>query len=234
MTIDMQTFNTDLPVVTVSSSMGILFDEWRHHVVAEAGHFVEDGIVCKENWRTAKRKVLFLLKEPNGYKGEHGPLNDLLRKAAAPNSTSKMWNRPTFHNVGRLAYGLLNYSSEVPDYDEASRARKNAVLGCAYINIKKSSGGARATKKVEVHAAKYANFLKRQVTIIEPDIVVCGGTYKMLKEHVYPEMSSVSSRIYKFENRIFIDAFHPGCRETRKVVYDQVLSSFHQYMGCNS
>lgn len=214
--------------------MGILFDEWSPHVVAEAGHFVEDGIVCMENWGTAKRKVLFLLKEPNGYEGECGALNDLLRKAAAPKSTSKMWNRPTFHNVGSCAYGLLNYSGEVPDYDEANRARKTAVLGCAYINIKKSSGGARATKEVEVHAAKYANLLKRQVTIIDPDIVVCGGTYNMLKEHVYPGMSRVSSRIHEFENRIFINAFHPGCRANRKLVYDQVLSSFHQYMGSNS
>lgn len=137
------------------------------------------------------------LKEPNGYKGEYGALNDLLRKAAEPNSNSKMWNRPTFHNVGRWTHGLPNYSDQVPAYDEANRACKTAVLACAYINIKKSSGGARATKKVEDHAAKYAEFLKRQVSIIDPDIVVCGGTYAMLKKHVYPSMSRVSSVIQR-------------------------------------
>ena len=234
MTIDMQPFDAGPLVATAYSSADILFDEWRPHVVAESGHFVEDGIVCEEGWRKAKRKILFLLKEPNGYKGEHGALNDLLRKAAAPNSTSAMWDRPTFHTVGRWAHGLLHYSGQVPSYDEAHRARKSAVLECAYINIKKSTGGARATKKVEVHAAKYAEFLRRQVAIIEPDIVVCGGTYDILKEHVYPRMSKISSRIHQLETRIFINAFHPSCRTNRKVVYDQVLQSFHQYMASQS
>lgn len=218
----------------MSSPLEILFDEWRSHVALEAGHFVEDGIVCKESWSTAKRKVLFLLKEPNGYDGRHGSLNDLLRKAASPNSTSKMWDRPTFHNIGRWAYGLLNYSGQVPSYEEANRAYRTAVLECAYINIKKSSGGARATKKIEVHAAKYAEFLRCQVDIIGPDIVVCGGTYTILKEHVYPSMSKVSSRIHRVEDRIFINAFHPGCRTKREDVYDQVLSSFHQFMVTTS
>lgn len=219
---------------TADSSMATLFDEWRPHVVAEAGHFVEDGIVCMESWRIAKRKILFLLKEPNGYKGEHGALNDLLRKAAEPNSTSRMWDRPTFHNVGRWAYGLLNYSGEVPGYDEANRACKTAVLRCAYINIKKSSGGARATREVEVHAQTYAALLRRQVALIQPDIVVCGGTYKMLKKHVYPSMARVSERVHQFENRIFINAYHPGYIADRKRMYEQVLSGFHNYMLSNS
>jgi len=213
--------------------MGGLFDEWRALVEADAGHFVGDGIVCEEGWRRATRKVLFLLKEPNGYDGKYGALNELLRKAAAPNSTSSMWDRPTFHNVGRWTYGLLNYSGEVPDYVEANKACKTAVLGCAYINIKKSTGGARATKEVEVHAEKYAEFLRRQVAIIQPDIVVCGGTYKMLKKYVYPSMVRVSHRVHQFEKLTFINAYHPGYVTKRAALYDQVLLSFHEYMVSN-
>lgn len=234
MTLYTQPFSADSPHGIPNSSMAALFDEWRPQVMAEAGHFVEDGIVCLESWRIAKRKILFLLKEPNGYKGERGALNDLLRKAAEPNSTSRMWDRPTFHNVGRWAYGLLNYSGYVPSYEEANRACKTAVLRCAYINIKKSSGGARATKEVEVHAQTYAALLRRQVALIDPDIVVCGGTYKMLKKHVYPSMTRVSERVHQFENSIFINAYHPGYIADRKRMYEQVLSGFHNYMLGNS
>lgn len=230
MPLQIQQFDPGPSAVTENSLMDILLDEWRAHILTEADHFVGDGVVCQESWRTAKRKVLFLLKEPNGYKGEDGPLNVLLRKAAAPNSMSKMWDRPTFHNVGRWTYGLLNYSDHVPAYDDAHRACKTAVLDCAYINIKKSSGGARATRAVEEHAAQYAEFLRRQVAIINPDIVVCGGTYPMLKKHVYPSLSRVSSRIHAFDKRLFINAFHPACRTRREDVYGQVLSSFHQYV----
>lgn len=214
-----------------NESMEVLLAEWREHLVAEAGHFVGDGIVCEDGWRQAKRKVLFLLKEPNGYQGEKGPLNDLLRQAAQPKSSSKLWDRPTFHNLGRWAFGLINYSGHAPTYDEANRAYRTAVLGCAYINIKKSSGGARATKQVELHASKYGAFLRRQVDLIAPDIVVCGGTYRILKDHVYPSLSRVSSRVHRLDERIFINAFHPGCRTNRKAVYDQVLSSFQQFMS---
>lgn len=223
-----------LSVVDDYKSIDILLNEWRSQVVREAGHFVEDGVVCQESWSKAKLRVLFLLKEPNGYKGEHGPLNELLRKAATTNPGSAMWDRPTFHNIGRWAYGLANYSHDVPSYQEANKAYKTAVLECAYINIKKSSGGARATKEVAVHAAKYAAFLRRQVDLLAPDIVVCGGTYSLLKEHVYPRMAKVSPRIHKDGDRIFINAFHPGCRAKREAVYDQVLSSYHEFMRLQS
>ena len=73
--------------------MDALMAEWREHVVAETGHFVGDGIVCKDGWSAAYPKVLFILKEPNGYEGQHGPLNELLRRAAAPNSTSATTRR---------------------------------------------------------------------------------------------------------------------------------------------
>jgi hypothetical protein len=101
MNLDAQPLDAGPIVAHAYSPMDVLFNEWRPHVVAEAGHFVEDGIVCEEGWRKAKRKVLFVLKDPNGYEGEHGALNELLRKAAAPNSTSAMWDRPTFHTLGR-------------------------------------------------------------------------------------------------------------------------------------
>lgn len=211
-------------------SIDVLLNEWRSQVVKESGHFVEDGVICQGSWSQAKRKVLFLLKEPNGYKGEHGPLNELLRKAATINPGSSMWDRPTFHNIGRWTYGLLNYSHHVPAYQDANKACKTAVLECAYINIKKSSGGARSTKAVAMHAEKYAEFLRRQVELIAPDIVVCGGTYSILKEHVYPNMLKISSRIHKNGDLILINAFHPGCRIKREMVYDQVLSSFHAFM----
>ena len=122
-----------LPESDDCKSIDVLLNEWRSQVVREAGHFVEDGVVCQDNWHKAKRRVLFLLKEPNGYKGENGPLNELLRKAATTNPGSAMWDRPTFHNIGRWAYGLVNYSHDAPCYQDANKAYKTAVLECAYI-----------------------------------------------------------------------------------------------------
>ncbi|CAN7774635.1 hypothetical protein LJR290_007720 [Variovorax sp. LjRoot290] len=210
--------------------MNALFDEWRPLVLAEAGHFVGDGIVLEEAWRASKRRILFVLKETNGYEGEKGPMDKLLRDAAKPGSTSKLWDRPTFHNLGRWAHGLLTYTGEVPGYEEAHRARRSAMLACAFINLKKSSGGRTATEEVGVHAGRYAEQLRRQVEIIQPEIVVLGGTYPMVKEHVFPGLEKVSSRVHKLGDRIFINAFHPACTKDRREGYHQVVLSYHQYM----
>lgn len=66
MPLQIQQFDPGPSAVTENSLMDILLDEWRAHILTEADHFVGDGVVCQERWRTAKRKVLFLLKEPNG------------------------------------------------------------------------------------------------------------------------------------------------------------------------
>jgi hypothetical protein len=212
-------------------AMRALFDEWRPLVVAEAGHFVGDGIVMEEAWQASRRRILFLLKEPHGYKGADGGMDKLIRDAAKPRSTSKLWRRPTFHNLGRWAHGLLSYEGAVPDFADAHRARRTAMLGCAFVNLKKTSGGRSATSEVDVHAQRYAEFLRRQVDIIEPDLVVMGGTYPTVKEHLYPGLEKVSSRVHKLGNRLFINAFHPACTNERLEVYHQVLFSYHQHVS---
>jgi hypothetical protein len=217
--------------VRSADPMCVLFNEWRPLVVVQAGHFVGDGIVQEETWHASARKVLFLLKEPHGYDGAAGGMDQLIRDASKPRSTSKLWRRPTFHNLGRWAHGLLTYAGAVPDFAEAHRARRTAMLGCAFINLKKSSGGRSATVEVGEHARRYADFLRRQIDIIQPDIVVMGGTFPAVKEHLYPGLEKVSSRVHKLGKRLFINAFHPACTNERLEVYDQVLFSYHHYVA---
>lgn len=208
--------------------MSILFEEWKKEIELDEDHFVEDGIVCPEMWKKADRKILFILKETNDYRSSIVKLiNDVVTKKKPK---SKLWNGAMFHNLGRWTYGLLNYQNDMPLYKIAHQNRKKSLLSCSYVNIKKTTGGRTATKAVEHHAEKYAHFLRRQILLINPDIIVFGGTYEMIKKYTLPELTSVSPRVHKFGNIICINANHPAATITRTTMYEQVVGNFDVFV----
>jgi hypothetical protein len=211
--------------------MDELFKEWRPLVLADSDHFVEDGIICHETWNSVNRRILFILKETNDYEGN---ISKLINDAVRVRPKSKLWLRPTFHNIGRWAYGLLNFPEDVNSYKEANKERKKSLLSCSFINIKKTSGTRTAGKGVELNAIKYASFLRRQIEILSPDIIVFGGTFQTMKDHVLPEMQKKSHRVHKFNNIICINANHPACTKKRILMYDQVVSNYANYIAENA
>ncbi|MHC1697591.1 MAG: hypothetical protein AB9919_05920 [Geobacteraceae bacterium] len=212
------------------NEMEELFVEWKKFVLDEADHFVEDGIICPEKWSLANQKVLFVLKETNDYTGS---ISKLIHDAIAIRPKSRLWGRPTFHNIGRWAYGLLNYPQSIGEYNAAHNNRKESILYCSFINVKKTTGGRTATNAVEENAKKYSKFLRKQIEIINPNIMVFGGTYKIMKDYVLPELVRVSSRIHSYKDIICINANHPACTKNRALIYDQVMISYHKYIAEN-
>ncbi|MEZ1439771.1 hypothetical protein QVM41_26285 [Pseudomonas shirazica] len=189
--------------------------------------YIRDGIISPEFWQKSKVKVLFILKESNDCYEPN--LAELINRAITQNPKSKLWHRPTFHNIGRWAYGLQNLTSTAPAFELAHHHRKSALLSCAFINLKKITGGRRATEEVQKFTEAHQAFLREQIRSISPDIVVMGGTYNIIKAFVIPELQKVSPRVHMHEGTPFINAFHPACTVARPDLYDQVLNSILQY-----
>jgi len=212
------------------TEMEKLFNEWKGLVLSKSDHFVEDGIICPEKWDSVNTKVLLVLKETNDYKYN---IAKLIKDSVFKNPKSKLWRSPTFHNIGRWVYGLINSSDSVSEYKDAHKNRKSSLLLCAFINVKKTSGGRRATKSVEENAREYSLFLRKQIDIISPDIIVFGGTYKIMKKYVLPELEKVHLRIHKYNEIICINANHPAYIRKRKYTYDQVVVNYGKYLSEN-
>ncbi|MGG2398331.1 hypothetical protein ACJRW5_15465 [Pseudomonas sp. SH1-B] len=189
--------------------------------------YIVDGIISPESWHQSRVKVLFILKEANGYDGSN--IAELIRKAIVEKPKSKLWCRPTFHNIGRWAYGLQRCGESICGFKEAHRNRKSALLASAFINLKKTTGGRRATAEVRAFAEAHGAFLREQILSITPDVVVMGGTYDIIKEHVFPELEKASYRVHLLHGVPFINAFHPACTKVRKALYEQVLDSYQDY-----
>lgn len=189
--------------------------------------YVVDGIISSESWYQSRVKVLFILKETNGYPGSN--IAKLIRTAIVDDPKSKLWRRPTFHNIGRWAFGLQQAGEKSADFKEAHRNRKSALLASAFINLKKTTGGRRATVEVRQFAEIHRELLREQILLVTPNVVVMGGTYDIIKACVFPELKKVYHRVHLLHGVPFINAFHPACTKVRKALYEQVLDSCQNY-----
>lgn len=208
---------------------GFNHDAFKRAVLAAQpdAAYIVDGIISSESWYLSRVKVLFILKEANGYDGSN--LAELIRKAIVEKPKSKLWCRPTFHNIGRWAFGLQQGGEKSADFKEAHRNRKSALLASAFINLKKTTGGRRATVEVRQFAETHRERLREQILAVTPDVVVMGGTYDIIKACVFPELEKVSHRVHLLHGVPFINAFHPACTKVRKALYEQVLDSYQNY-----
>jgi hypothetical protein len=209
------------------AAMRALFARWRASNPDFEDHFVEDGIIDSARWSQAGVRILFILRETNGYRGN---MAALIHRACTTHPSSGLWDRPTFHNVGRWAHGLLHAAdATAPSFDAAHGNRKTALLDCAFINLKKTTGGARSTEAVQQAAGRDAFFLREQIDLIDPQVVVCGGTYTAIKEHLYPAIRRVAPRVHEAGGRLFINAHHPSYLKKTPEMYDDVVGSYLRY-----
>ncbi|WP_305909457.1 hypothetical protein Q9L42_005370 [Methylomarinum sp. Ch1-1] len=202
-----------------------LMAAWKE-AFPEGWHFNHDGVISKENWDISGKRVLFVLKETN--KAKQNVVTAINR--AIDVKKSGWWKGKVLRRVGRWAYGIQNYDGVVPPLKDAKLNEKNAIKNIAYINIRKTSGSATTNKKAfDTHASEFAPFVRRQVELIKPDVVVLCGTYSQVKRYIFPEIKKVSERVHVHEGVVFINAFHPAARKKSAILYHQVLDNYHAY-----
>lgn len=111
------------------------------------------------------------------------------------------------------------FNDREPDFDSAMTVKEEPNRSIAYVNIKKNVEEKKEDKNsddydIVLHASKDKNFLKKQINIIKPDIVLCGGTFKYCP-YIWQdneEIESFSEKIFKIENKWFISFSHTSVR----------------------
>lgn len=210
-----------------------LLDKWERELVSKNLAFVRDGVICLDDWGQAKIKILFVLRDTNQKKEGRDRSRDIVKEIAKAINDSKSgwWRRNVLRRVGRWAFGLISYEDRVPSFRDAKRAEKQAISSVAYVNLKKSPGGARVSKKIlDSHVEQYTFFIKKQIELIGPNVVVLGGTYDQIKKYIFPDLRLVCERVYVSNDIVFIDSYHPAQRRiSDEKLYLQVLESYHKY-----
>ena len=182
----------------------------------------------EEIWFKAKRKVVFLMKEANKNEGEDYREWGLFGETKA-----------TFF---RFIYSWLNGLSTV-DSEGVIPPMVTALdtsMPLCIVNAKKKSGGSTAiSDEIKEHVNKYRDLLRQQFDIYCPNIIVCGGSWKMaeIAKEIYSDVNDFikmddSNWIwYSVEKKlILIDSYHPGAYKENEEKYDTLIEHFQKFL----
>jgi len=192
-----------------------LLAEWQERPHHKGEVFISDGMIDPERWEdSSKRSILFLLKEAYGEPdlSESWDLCSLIRDE---------WKGPKYKlwwTAAYWAYALQEYNSNrtppFPAYDsvwgESGERPREALLCSSVVNIKKSRGKPSSDPEdIRNYVDLDGDLVVRQVGLLAPDIVVCGGTWDYVKG-LWPGAVRVSERVLRVDEVPFVDFWHPA------------------------
>lgn len=205
-----------------------LFEEWK----TGRDNFVTDGVVDETAYRNAKKKVLFLLKEVNG--GENWDLCQYVRDGGR----SYTWD-----NVARWVEGIERLDEEIP-WSELSKnsksnqqRREEQLKKICVVNVKKKPGKETSVwEEIEAAGEADAEFLKKQIAIYEPEIIVCCGTdaiySKYLAENKIKWKMTRRGIWYAQDGRRIVIAYlHPNARLANNFMYYSLIDAVKELLS---
>ncbi len=217
-----------------------LFAIWKNEKEPKGGinhrenFFIADGIVDENVWKSGKRKkILLVLKEAYG---EDWGNNTLVTWLKNDHPQIGPWKR-----IAKIVYGIQNTTSNsIARYKEKlSKDEHNSSLEqIAVLNIKKSYGDSRSKNdELKMYAEYDRQEIKKEIELINPDIIVCGNTFQILYETVYQKnpITNASDNWYYYlniidgkEKRLFIDYYHPSFYLCPTLLYYYGLIGIYQ------
>lgn len=219
-----------------------LMKEWSEsHRQRKWTTFISDGVVNENKYLTSRPKICFFLKE--AYSKE--PAGDWsLTEWLSEGAMTRMWS-----TVAEWTYGLTHTtSSSIPHRPQLSAAEKTELLqSIAIVNVKKSNGAVQSDyHDLLQYADADREFLKRELSILKPDIIVCGNNSSMLRllyGATIQQNGKVSSNgdiDYAFMNKngyallgnqIILDFYHPANQYPAIMNYYTVCSLYQQALN---
>lgn len=199
--------------------------------------FISDGPIDEGIWsdRTSGKHIMFLLKEAYG-DSTGWSLNEWLNETGP---STNIWYR-----VVEWTYGISNTTAtEIAKYSpseisfEVPKSCPNEWLGqIAVMNIKKS-GGKSSSDYDEILAYAKADEaeLIREIEIIDPDIIVCGGTIEALDylagDTIKKERCDnwfYYTNAFGGRERLVLDYYHPANRYPALLNYYGITNIYQQ------
>lgn len=193
--------------------------------------FVRDGIVNVAEYLKAPIKVLWILKEANSPKNELDDMRPCLA-TLYDSDTDKIhsdWVK-TWRPIARCVYGIFenkNFAT-IENVEENESGILKHIKKIAHINVKKCAGGASAvSKEIQNFYIKHKSLLHEQIEIINPDIMIFGGTFGYFADYFEnKEKVQESIPVYKFKNKLLIDIYHPNNRTMKQEIYcDSIINA---------
>jgi len=191
---------------TKTERLNALFKNWQKSAV---NGFAKDGIIVESAWDAVPQKVLFLAKDTNDFSGD---MRDHIRK----NCSERKW-----HTLGLWAYGLQHVQdAKLPRFSEAFECSGAAIMACAFVNVKKRPGKSRADyEEIRQIPDEEWCFLKQEIEIIEPKVVVYCGTFEVADKRLFGNQN-------RPQGPVRIKHCHPLARYPQRMMYYGLVAAY--------
>lgn len=154
-----------------------LLREWKAAADTKGTPFISDGVMNPEKWFAQADRPLFLLKEAYGGERDWDLARDHIMRDSQDGKLPKIWQR-----ISLWAYGVLTGKYRLPGTylpgdQEFQRFGNRFLQGIAAVNLKKYCGQKTSDKdEIMRYAVKDREFLRRQIALCDPTVIVCGNT----------------------------------------------------------
>lgn len=202
--------------MTIDREMAALMGQWRERHES-AGHrcFISDGAVDYGVWAVQSTpRVCWLLKE--AYSGDGEPFDLAGAYLAGDSHTWRTWKRVAC--VTRAVHDA--FAGEVGyDGESVDRGKQDLLRSVAIVNVKKSDG-AKSSSSADLmrYESEDRDLLRKQLEILAPDVVVCGGTGWLMRriwEGTRTPLAPIGApgdTVYSWGSALVLSMHHPGQR----------------------
>lgn len=193
--------------------------------------FTEDGIVDKCKWVNIKngKKVLYILREANGSRSTVDGKVD----------KGDFWFKKCIEDNVCQDNRIFKRIVQMQRIIEVKGDNSEVLKQTAYMNINKRGGLSSVNWKVLNNYAKtYRDFIKKEIELIDPDIIVCCGTYWTLVDQIYGEYDKKKAEWndeggYKYKLKInnkdvmLYNMWHPSARKSDEGYKERFYSIYN-------
>jgi hypothetical protein len=191
-----------------------LFIQWKE-ARADYELFSDDGILQEEAWKAQRPKIAFILKESNdGFYNIRGRAY-----TPGPGSSSPLFWR----NLNIWSYTVKQFfNGEAVSFSEALSHKNDLIDHIAYVNLKKKAECRRISNDADIqgYVDRDWQFIDKQLSLIDPDIFFCCGTYKYIKQYIQAEHLGLG--VYTSREKIVIDFYHPSGRASYRARFERL------------
>ena len=225
--------------MSVKDRENSVFSEWKELVKKDSSaFFVTDGIVCEDGWKKAPVRVLYLLKEVNGADAEWDE-RDYLANYNDKDSYIKT-HSPTIDTLIRWQFGIMERGisswKNVENRLLSKELQSDLLKQICLVNIKKTAGGGVVDwDQFDAYFANTCNhdFLRQQLFLYNPQIVICGGTawhLCQIKGWDYNKWQQTTRgvRYYKEADVTYIEFCHPNNRGPKNMIYYALIDALKE------
>lgn len=237
-----------------------LFARWEKEFGSGGKKFCRDGVMFKgkryqnkdgwwgriegdanQRWHKASNRILFLMKEPNRNRGED--MREWIGRQG-----EEVVKEGFFSNIALWLYGLSrvdafgNYMAFREANDAKAYTNAFDTLPLAIVNIKKASGGrtvANDTLAAYLKRANNAAYLRKEIEILQPNIVICGGgsglVITVAREVIYPKIvfTEVDGDVcFNTKARlVLLNSYHPSWWAiSTKEKYERIMKEYRRFL----